>query len=107
MVSDITIKVADGEITIPTTSQILFPNGRIKILMRAFFSPKLGEFCFHYFIPSTCGTGVSPASSYKKAAFKGVKTCEIPFWNHIVGKSVGELRRSATLQSDGSCLLDE
>lgn len=95
----VTIKVKNGEVTIPTIGKITDKDGSVLKLLCVV--PYYGGEGIRYFYPNTCGCGVCSAQYWNKSELEGLEPCSIDFWNETVEASCAECEKNNTLRVDG------
>lgn len=82
----ITIKVKDGEVTIPTVGKIV-SDGQIKTLIRVDPNPrfKWAEVTYVY-LTSCCG-GICPADCFRAEEFANITPCTEDFWDKAIAQA--------------------
>lgn len=100
MAKVITIKVKDGEITIPTIGKIV--NGKkverlIRVIKEYWATSGVA---IQYFYPSTCGGGSCSADAWTTDELVGLAPCSVAFWNKTVKEACYKLEQASVLTKD-------
>lgn len=95
----VTIKVRDGEVTIPPVGKIV-KDGKVTHLLRL-----TKDHDIHYIFPETMMGGTCDLRAWRVEELKNVKPCSVDFWNNTLqGYALLQIRKITKFATENSLI---